>query len=156
MKSHRIVDSIDHVTPLALDRGGLKAVQARSILIVVRGMILAHTVPIAIADREVTINQDMKALRFKSAVAPEFALWCLRVQASEILEEIATASHGTKRLDTDRLTERPILLPKPEEQSEFVRRITAWETMRRNMRDELAATDLLFTSLQNRAFRGEL
>lgn len=156
MKSHRILDSIDHVTPSALDSGGLKPVATGAILIVVRGMILAHTVPIAIADRTVTINQDMKALRFQSAVTPEFALWCLRVQEAEILEDIATASHGTKRLDTDRLADRPILLPEPEEQAAFARSIAEWDAARANMREQLAASDSLFASLQHRAFRGEL
>lgn len=156
MKSHRIVDSIDHVTQHALDSGGLKIVQAGAVLIVVRGMILAHTVPIAIADRQITINQDMKALVFGPKILPEFGLWCLRVQQYDILEEIATASHGTKRLDTDRLLKRPILVPSLDEQQAFVGAVSEWGMLLVRMRKQLAMADSLFTSLQHRAFRGEL
>lgn len=156
MKTHRITDSLDHVTPLAVKHGGLKIVPKAAILVVVRGMILAHSVPVAIADRELTINQDMKALQFTSVIAPEVALWCLRVQENNILEDIATASHGTKRLDTERLAARPILLPGQEKQQAFTCAIVEWELARTKMRGQLKAADTLFASLQHRAFRGDL
>jgi type I restriction enzyme S subunit len=156
MKVHRITHSIDHVTHRAVTEGGLKRVLAGSILIVVRGMILAHSVPMAIAEREVTINQDMKALRFAASIVPEFGFWCLRAQERDILGDIETASHGTKRLDTDRLAARPILIPERAQQEAFARVITEWESARADMRRHLSAADALFASLQHQAFRGEL
>lgn len=62
MKRPVITDSIDHITEAALQRGGQKLLQPPAVLAVVRGMILAHTFPVAEIAAPVTINQDMKAL----------------------------------------------------------------------------------------------
>ena len=62
MKRDYIDGSADHITREAMDKTGLKLISPGSVLIVVRGMILAHTVPVGIAAVPLTINQDMKAL----------------------------------------------------------------------------------------------
>ena len=62
MKRPVIEDAEDHVSSVALEESSLKAIPPKSILMVVRGMILAHSFPVAVTARTVTINQDMKAL----------------------------------------------------------------------------------------------
>ncbi|MBK6803765.1 MAG: restriction endonuclease subunit S [Betaproteobacteria bacterium] len=62
MKSVILSDSIDHINPTAISGTSLKLVPKGSVLIVVRGMILAHTVPVAVTTVPLTINQDLKAL----------------------------------------------------------------------------------------------
>lgn len=62
MKLDIISDSIDHISHKAIEETNIKYVEPGAILIVVRGMILAHTIPIALAATRLTINQDMKAL----------------------------------------------------------------------------------------------
>lgn len=66
MKRLVIDTSLDTVSASNIESGKLKEIPASSTLLVIRGMILAHTVPIAIAKRAVTINQDMKAVIFAS------------------------------------------------------------------------------------------
>ena len=156
MKSLRIRDSIDHVTQAALENGNVKRVGKDAILIVVRGMILAHTVPISLAEEELTINQDIKAIRFSRSVVPEFGFWCLRVQHKRLLGDIDTASHGTKRLNIDRLRRTPMLLPDEKKQSQFAKSIQQWERILSVARHQLTQADSIFASLQHRAFRGEL
>jgi type I restriction enzyme, S subunit len=56
MKVDRIEDSEDHITEAALDESATQLLPVGSVLIVVRGMILAHTLPVAVTTGPVTIN----------------------------------------------------------------------------------------------------
>ena len=120
MKIDLIADSEDHVSKLAFEETNLKLVPANTPIMVVRGMILSRTVPIALTARVVSINQDMKAIEFDNAIDPTFGLWCLRSLRQRILEEVDTAAHGTKRIDMSRLGALPILIPSRELQHRFV------------------------------------
>ena len=68
MKADFIKDSQDHLTELGVAE--LRIIAKYSILFVVRGMILAHTFPVGIAVRELTINQDIRALTPHSGLVP--------------------------------------------------------------------------------------
>jgi type I restriction enzyme, S subunit len=61
MKSEIISDSIDHVSEEAISNSSTKLVPPYSVLMVIRSGILKHTLPVAINDKSVTMNQDMKA-----------------------------------------------------------------------------------------------
>ena len=99
MKREELYDSIDHVSEAALAETNLKLLPSDTTLIVVRGMILAHTVPVCLARVPVTINQDMKGLRPKGGATSEFLQWALLAQHSGLLRLISTAAHGTRKLD---------------------------------------------------------
>ena len=76
MKRTRLRDAIDHVTGKALGNG-TRLAPAHALLIVVRGMILAHTAPIARAELSLAFNQDIKALVPRNDVDSEYLLWWL-------------------------------------------------------------------------------
>ncbi len=76
-----------------------------TVLFVVRGMILAHTFPVAIAGREVSFNQDMKAILTNDSFRPWYLYWWLKYMSPKILGLVADSSHGTKRLPTENLSE---------------------------------------------------
>ena len=61
MKADRLGDSSERSTEAGLEAGS-RLVPAGSVLIVIRGMILARDVPVALATRPVAFNQDLKAL----------------------------------------------------------------------------------------------
>lgn len=65
MKRFEITSSQDCVTAKAVEEAGLHLAEPGCVLFVVRGMILAHTFPVALNSVPVTINQDMKALSLK-------------------------------------------------------------------------------------------
>ena len=73
MKSETIADSIDHISPEAIAHSATNLVTKDSILMVVRSGILARLVPIAIAGRDLAINQDIKALRLSRAYQADFS-----------------------------------------------------------------------------------
>lgn len=122
MKVDCIADAIDHVSDSVLTATNLKLVPIGSILIVVRGMILVHTVPIAITSTPVTINQDMKALMPIKSIDPSFLLWALKVQHPKLLALVDTAAHGTKKLDTEKIQAVGIPVPPLQIQQQFIAR----------------------------------
>lgn len=111
MKRDVIDDSIDHVSPKALAGSPLRMIPPRAVLTVVRGMILAHSVPVALTAAPVTLNQDMKALLARQELHPEFLAWSLRAFRDGLLALVEEAGHGTKKLRTDLF--KRLLLPVP-------------------------------------------
>jgi type I restriction enzyme S subunit len=119
-------------------------------------MILAHTVPIHICRVLVSINQDMKALLPKELLEPEFLHWSLQSQHSNLLNLVSTAGHGTKRLDSERLREVPILQPPLSLQKEFSKRVKEIRKLEADQAASHSRLDALFQSLLYRAFQGDL
>ncbi len=88
MKTHVIRDTEDHISREAIDQSATSLTPAGTILAVVRSGILAHHFPLAITGREVTFNQDIKALLPKVPAAnSNFLIHILRSKEREILSE---------------------------------------------------------------------
>jgi len=103
MKRRFIDSSEDTITERALTETAIKLIAPPVVLIVVRGMILAHTFPVAITTVPVTINQDMKALSFRHGVEPPFAVWLFEGVGKGILGAVVEeAAHGTRVIRMDR------------------------------------------------------
>jgi restriction endonuclease S subunit len=115
MKTTRLWGSIDYVTDKALDNG-TRLAPAYALLLVVRGMILVHTFPVARAQLPVAFNQDIKALVTRDDVDSEFLLWWLHANESLLLSITTESTHGTKRMPTDALHAVEINLPPLPEQ----------------------------------------
>src|SRR5437016_5804518 len=82
-----IRDSEDHVTDQAIEQSATKRVPEGSVLIVTRSGILAHTLPAAVMDVEVTVYQDLKALTPSETIDADFVAWALRAFGQDILEK---------------------------------------------------------------------
>ena len=120
MKREVISDSEDHVTELALRKSSLRLIPDPVVLMVIRGMILDHTVPIARTASPVTVNQDMKALRPRAGLSAEYLTHFLRAMNEALLARVEEAGHGTKALRTDLWRKLPVLVPPEGEQKAIV------------------------------------
>ena len=120
MKRDEIGDAEDHVSEDALQDSVLQLIPIGSVLIVVRGMILAHSFPAAITTELVTINQDMKALRCAALLDPRFLQVVLQGLTRALIALTGESAHGTKKLDTDVLGKFDIPLPSRVEQSAII------------------------------------
>ena len=145
MKSDVVSDSIDKITDAAVTEFGMARIPPCSILVVVRGMILAHSFPVAETAREVTINQDMKAL----APIPELRASYLRLLLQSAKHYVvnvlvAEAAHGTRVLRTDIWKQLPIFLPPVAEQDAILMHIANATARLDALRDAtLRSIDLL-------------
>jgi len=116
MKVDYISTSQDFITDVAVKNSSTKLVPDQSILMVVRGMILIHSIPVALTTRPVTINQDMKALIPNKEIQPEFLLFFLKGIKDYILDFVETSAHGTKCLRTEDFENMCLFIPPIDEQ----------------------------------------
>lgn len=140
MKVDLIADAQDHVSKLALEETRLPLVPRNSLLIVVRGMILAHSFPVGVTQIEVTINQDMKSLTpLTPTLTPYLALACKGFK-QDILELVERSSHGTCKLESDKLFAFRFGLPPLPEQSRIVARVAELRDLCAQLRQRIATT----------------
>lgn len=121
MKVQRLSGSIDRLTAQALEKTSIRLYSSGRVLIVVRGMILAHTFPVAINDVPVTVNQDMKVI--ETCLNAEYLAILLRGIQDVILSIVEEAAHGTKVLRTDLFKNIHIPVPPLEEQENIVNHV---------------------------------
>ena len=156
MKSVEISSSIDHVNQVVFERENLKKLPVGSVLIVVRGMILAHTVPVGITTTEVAINQDIKAFVSSGRVLPEFLLWFLLSQHANLHSKVTTAAHGTKRFDMVDLLGLPVFVPDIGAQRKFVSIVGSYKETLAELDWSHKNALQIFNSLSQKAFSGQL
>ena len=123
MKRDYIDASILHISSKAVAESSVKLIQEGSVLFVVRGMILAHSFPVALATIPVTVNQDMKALTLFLPEMGEFVLRVLKGLRESILSKVLRSSHGTCRLDSSDYLALPFPLPPLAEQHRVVAKV---------------------------------
>ncbi len=116
MKVTRLRDSQDHITEMAIGNGTRLAPRG-AVLMVIRGMILAHTLPVAFVERPLAFNQDLKALVVRHDIEAEFILRWLQANESRLLGIASASTHGTKRIPSGDLFVTQIALPSPAEQT---------------------------------------
>ncbi|MBX3279774.1 MAG: restriction endonuclease subunit S [Acidobacteria bacterium] len=147
MKQIEIGDAIDHVTPLALSSSALRLIEDPVVLIVVRGMILAHSFPTAVTTRPVTINQDMKALRCREFLAPHFLRDFFRGLENQFVSLAEESAHGTRKLESEVLSRYEICVPPLDEQHAIVSYISEQTA---NLEALTCATERTITLLKAR------
>jgi type I restriction enzyme S subunit len=120
MKKDIISDSIDHVSESAIRETNLSVLPPQVVLIVVRGMILAHSVPVAVTTVTSTINQDMKAMTTKEEISPDYLSLLLQGIRNTIFGFIDNSAHGTKKIEWERFESISIPLPCQDEQKRII------------------------------------
>jgi type I restriction enzyme S subunit len=115
MKRFRLDDTEDYVTDDGL-ANGTRLVPSGTVLLLARGMTLLNDVPICVANRPVTFNQDVKALRPKPGVRDDFLPYLLLGNRERLLNLVDLAGHGTGRLNSDELKALDVGLPPESDQ----------------------------------------
>jgi type I restriction enzyme S subunit len=144
MRSDRLVDSQDKLTEEAIEETQISTILPETTLIVVRGMILSHTFPVGILEREGTINQDMKAIKPGGKFHPVYFFRLMQGLAPPILSMVEESAHGTKRLDTDIIENLKIPVPPIDEQNSLLEYINSSLGEVDDLRDKMQSSiDLL-------------
>lgn len=109
MKSDIIVDSIEHITQVAIDNSSTKIIPPESVLIVIRSGILKHTLPVCINKSRVTINQDLKALVLDERCKAIYLQYLLKALEKDILSGVRAVT--ADNIEFNSLKKRKIPIP---------------------------------------------
>jgi type I restriction enzyme S subunit len=94
-------------------QNGTRVVPEGSILFVVRGMSLKTEFRVGVAQRSVAFGQDCKAIVVHEGLPRATVAVALLNRSQDVLQLVDEASHGTGRLQTDRVEDLAIQLPAP-------------------------------------------
>lgn len=125
MKIDYIAEAQMSISETAVSGSAVNLIEPGSVLFVVRGMILAHSFPVAISLAPLAINQDMKALVLKKPEMGEYLLRALKGTKPEMLKRVQRSSHGTCRLEGSDYSDFPIPIPPLAEQHRIVTKVDA-------------------------------
>jgi type I restriction enzyme S subunit len=155
MKRPRLWDTEDHISSEGLENGS-RLVPARTLFVVIRGMILAKDVPVAMAEVPMAFNQDMKGIVPREAVDAEYLLYGLASRKVALIQEISTSAHGTRRMGTSSLEALLLPLPAHEEQRRIVDALRALEQQEEVASRSRAALGALFSSMLSLLMTGQV
>jgi type I restriction enzyme S subunit len=145
LKRFEVIDSEDRLT----DAGarGTAVVAPGSVLFVVRGMSLANEFRVGVAGRELTFDQDVRALVPRPDVDGRYLARFLQAASGQVLGLVDEASHGTKRLTSDRFGAIQVPLPSLVEQRRIAEILDKADALRTKRRAALAQLDTLTQSI---------
>lgn len=116
MKTFWIKETQDYITEKAIKESSTNMVEPNSLLMVVRSGILQRTIPIAINKVPVTMNQDMKALKFGNRVLVEYIADLIHGNTSELLLEWSKEGATVESIEHEYLANSIVPVPPIEEQ----------------------------------------
>lgn len=120
MKSFWLNQTQDYITEKAVKESSTNFVEAGSLLMVVRSGILQRTIPIAINEVPVTMNQDMKALKFNQRVIVEYAAQYISGLTPELLLEWSKEGATVESIEHEYLANSLFPVPPLDEQIAIV------------------------------------
>ncbi len=123
MKFDVVGETEDFITADAVSNSAAKYVPASSVLMVMRSGILRHTFPVAINDRTVTLNQDLRALTPREGVSAAFVARYLKSASRRILTECAKDGTTVNSIEVAALERLPVPIAPLPEQRRIVDRI---------------------------------
>ncbi|MDE0360594.1 MAG: restriction endonuclease subunit S [Rhodospirillaceae bacterium] len=160
MKSRVICDTVDGITPEAIEQSSAKCVPPESVVIVTRSGILAHSLPVALTAFESALNQDLKAMTPPHGMHAAYIAWALRAFEHRILNTCRKGGTTVHSIEMPRLSMFEIPIAPTNEQRRIVEKIEAlFEEIDRGVESLHAAKDaiaLYRQSLLKSAFEGRL
>ncbi|EJG0691666.1 restriction endonuclease subunit S [Vibrio parahaemolyticus] len=124
MKTFWIEKTQDYVTDIAVKESSTNLVEKGALLMVVRSGILQRTIPIAINTVPVTLNQDMKALRFNDRMLAPFAADFILGNVDKLLLEWSKEGATVESIEHEYLTNGLFPVPPIAEQQQIVEALT--------------------------------
>ena len=121
MKVFDLNGAEDQISDLAITEGGMEVLPAGSVLMVTRSGILSHTFPVAVANSETSINQDIKAVRPVAGLDERFLAYSLKSLGRVVLQACSKEGTTVASVETKLLERLPLPLAPLNEQ----RRIAA-------------------------------
>ena len=160
MKSTQLLGAALHISQKAVDESSTRMAPAGALLILVRGMGLAHGAQIAELLVPCAFNQDIRAIHPAPNIVSRFLLFALRTRINDSDNVLSNAAHGTLKIDADGLKAVGIPVPSLKEQQRVATQTDALATETQRLESiyhkKQAALTALKKSLLHQAFTGQL
>lgn len=156
LKRPALDDAIDHVSVAGVNAGSRLAPDG-AVLLLVRGMGLAKDLPVAVINRPMAFNQDVKALVTRGPYTGQFLRSAIYAGKERLLSQIVPSAHGTMTLNLNDMETFKVACPSdPEEAKEIV---TILHTLDRKIdlhQKKREVLEDLFESLLHKLMTGEI
>lgn len=160
IKNNRLSETPELITERALRETRLRVCQPGSVLVVVRSGVLAHSLPVAIANRPVVINQDLKAFDSGHQALNRWLALFLQATQQAVLRTSRREGTTVQSVKIPELVKRQIPLPPLDEQSRIAEKVTTLLTRvgaaRERLRKGLSTVKRFRQSLLTAACAGQL
>lgn len=120
MKSWRICQTEDSISEEALAESVCTLIDTGAVLIVVRSGILQHTIPVALNDVPLAINQDMRALLPAEDVLAAFVAYQIAGTQQALLDEWVKQGSTVESIEFERMASSRLAIPHPDEQRAII------------------------------------
>jgi len=117
MKTGRITATQDCLTSEGLAQCASGLIAPGHVMIVVRSGILRHTLPVAINDVPVALNQDMRVFKLNSYLEPEYLRWLIEGNQKVLLEQWCKSGTTVESIEMEYLSDSYLSVPSFKEQT---------------------------------------
>ena len=117
MKSFWVSETQDYITEKAVNESSTNYVDKGSLLMVVRSGILQRNIPVAINSVKVTMNQDMKALKFNERMNVQYAVYFISGNNNSLLLAWTKEGATVESIEHEYLANGLIPVPPIDEQA---------------------------------------
>jgi type I restriction enzyme S subunit len=156
LKSPMLDDTIDHISHEAVEAGSRMAPMG-AVLLLVRGMGLAKDLPVAVINRPMAFNQDVKALISRGDFSGHFLRSAIYVGKERLLGQMVPSAHGTMTLNLNDVETFKVACPtNPSEADEIVTVLDSIEGKIDLHRRKRVILDKLFNSLLYKLMTGSI
>ena len=156
LKSPSLDDAIDHVTAEGVEAGS-RVAPTESVLLLVRGMGLAKDLPVAVINRPMAFNQDVKALVSRGDYPGRFLRSAIYEGKARLLNQIVSSAHGTMTLNLNDVENFKV--PCPQDAFEAEEIVAVLDAIDRKIdlhRRKRAVLEDLFKALLHKLMTGEI
>lgn len=159
MKSKIIHNTIDKITTQAIAESSAKLIDKGSILFVVRSGILRRTLPVAITNNDVTVNQDLQAFT-PFNVIPDYIYWYVVSRNEDIRRDCSKDGTTVESIESTLLKNYIIPVCSKIEQNKIVEaiesKISVVEKLEESIIKSFQQVTAMKQSILSKAFAGQL
>lgn len=156
LKTPALDDAIDHISAAGVEAASRLA-PAGAVLLLVRGMGLAKDLPVAVINRPMAFNQDVKALVSRDEYSGQFLRSAIYAGKDRLLSQIVPSAHGTMTLNLNDVETFKVACPTdPDEATEIVAILDTLDRKIALHRQKRAVLEELFQSLLHKLMTGEI
>ncbi|MFW5781319.1 MAG: restriction endonuclease subunit S [Bacteroidota bacterium] len=160
MKTKVITDTINRITEKSIENSSAKWIEKGAILIVVRSGIIRRTLPVAIAGKRLTVNQDMQTIHPCNDFVSAFVYWFLMAFERDIRQNCAKDGTTVDNINVPVFKKYNIGKPSLEEQHQIAQeiesRLSVCDKVEQNITEGLEKSEALRQSILKKAFEGKL